>query len=77
MSGAWFKRLVKSRAAQLQFGAEAQITVAGALPPTDRLTTSSAQIFVKPVFDCPVFTLRSPISARAFGTSSPNQDIRF
>jgi hypothetical protein len=45
--------------------------------PTDRLTTSSAQIFASLVFDRPIFTPSSPISTRAFSSSSPNQDIRF
>jgi hypothetical protein len=69
--------LVKSERPNFSSGTKVQITVGRTLPPTDRPTTSSAQIFASLVFDLFHFTPSSPISARAFSTSSPNQDIRF
>jgi hypothetical protein len=58
------------RAVNFNSGTEVQITVAERYR---RLIVSSQGL----CSTCPIFTPWSPISARAFGTSSPNQDIRF
>jgi hypothetical protein len=65
-----FNYEVNSERLNFGSGTEVQITVAKRYR---RLIVSSQAL----CSTCPIFTPSSPISARRFSTSSPNQDIRF